>query len=166
MNLTIKNDNFRFSLRVAAIIYNKNMDKIFVEKNPKHDFYVFPGGRVETNEDTDYAIKRELKEELNIEEEMHLNFISENFIKFPNLNYHEVGFYYLIKIDEDKYGYNLDKEYESLDASDGIKSKFMWVDIKDIENFNIIPKHLKSKIKNKELKFNNNIEHFIYREYS
>lgn len=165
MNLTIKKDNFRFSLRVAAIIYNKNMDKIFIEKNSKHDFYVFPGGRVETNEDTDYAIRRELKEELNIEEEMHLNFISENFIKFSNLNYHEVTFYYLIKIDEDKYGYNLDKEYESFDSSDGIKSKFIWIDIKDIENFNIIPNHLKNKIKNKELKFNNKIEHFIYREY-
>ena len=32
MNLTIKNDNFRFSFRVTAIIYNKNMDKIFIEK--------------------------------------------------------------------------------------------------------------------------------------
>ena len=96
---------------------------------------------------------------------MHLNFISENFIKFSNLNYHEVTFYYLIKIDEDKYGYNLDKEYESLDSSDGIKFKFIWIDIKDIENFNIIPNHLKNKIKNKELKFNNKIEHFIYREY-
>lgn len=47
MNLTIKNDNFRFSFRVAAIIYNKNIDKIFIEKNSKHDFYVFSGGRVE-----------------------------------------------------------------------------------------------------------------------
>lgn len=78
---------------------------------------------------------------------MNLNFISENFIKFPNLNYHELAFYYLIKIDEEKYGYNLDKEYKLFDSSDEVKSKFIWIDIKDIENFNIIPNLLKNKIK-------------------
>ena len=43
-------------------------------------------------------MKRELVEELGINEDVILKYISENFVKFPNLKYHEIGFYYLVNI--------------------------------------------------------------------
>ena len=64
---------------------------------------MFPGGRVEIHEDTKTAIKRELKEELSIDEDLKLKYICESFIKFPKLNYHEIGFYYITIIDGKKY---------------------------------------------------------------
>ena len=105
MVITIKDENNRFGVRVSGIIYNKDKTKIFMQRQENHDFYMFPGGRVELHEDSLNAIKRELKEELNIDEDVKLSYIGESFIEFPNLKYHEISFFYKLMIDENKYKY-------------------------------------------------------------
>lgn len=60
MIITIKDDNNRFGVRVSGIIYNKDKTKIFMQRQGNHDFYMFPGGRIELHEDSLSAIKREL----------------------------------------------------------------------------------------------------------
>ena len=47
MVITIKDEESRFGVRVAAIIYNKDMNKVFMQRQGEHDYYMFPGGRVE-----------------------------------------------------------------------------------------------------------------------
>ncbi len=55
---------------VAAIIYNREKDKIYITKRPDHlhkgGFWEFPGGKVEQGEETEQAICRELFEEIDI----------------------------------------------------------------------------------------------------
>lgn len=59
---------------VAAVIHNNN--KILCVQRPENKLdyiskkYEFPGGKIEKNESLEDALKRELKEELNIEEEI------------------------------------------------------------------------------------------------
>jgi len=50
----------------GAIIYNSE-GKIFLMTSPKWKGYVIPGGKIESNESDIEALKREIKEELNIE---------------------------------------------------------------------------------------------------
>lgn len=57
---------------VVGVIYHKDdRNKVLLAQRQKHQSYAgyweFPGGKVEENEDINIAIKRELKEELNIE---------------------------------------------------------------------------------------------------
>lgn len=56
---------------VAAIIFNKERDEIFITKRHKDahkgGFWELPGGKVEVNETTEEAIIRELFEEIGIE---------------------------------------------------------------------------------------------------
>lgn len=157
MNITIKDENSRFGVRVCAIIYNKNMTKVYMQKQDNHDFYMFPGGRLEIGEDTLSAIKRELKEELDINSDVKLKYIAESFIKFPKLEYHEIGFYFTLKVDEKL----LEDNCRSKDKNDG-ESIFKWISIDELDNYNIIPKCMKEKIIEKNT--NTDIEHIAYKE--
>jgi len=161
MIITIKDEVSRFGVRVAAIIYNKDMTKVFLQRQKDHDFYMFPGGRLEINEDSETAIKRELMEELGIKEEVYLKYIAESFIKFPSKKYHEIGFYFIVKIDEDKYQYHMDNEYFSKDSENDGESYFRWFDIDKINDVKIMPEFLKSKLGDQS----NILEHIVYDEY-
>lgn len=162
MVITIKNDDSRFGVRVAGIIFNHDRTKIFMQKQEKHDFYMFPGGRLEVHEDIETAIKRELEEELAMKEEVTLKYLAESFIQFPNKRYHELGYYFVLAIDEKKYGYELEKQYHSLDEENDGKSLFEWIDLDQIQSINIMPNFMKDKITNIA---SDKLEHIIYREY-
>ena len=55
------------SVRVAAIIIENNELLMICHKKHNKEYYLLPGGRVEYMESLDIALKRELKEELNID---------------------------------------------------------------------------------------------------
>ena len=58
---------------VAAIIENNYGDILIAKRNSKKSqggLWEFPGGKIEKNESADDAIKREIKEELNIDIEI------------------------------------------------------------------------------------------------
>lgn len=141
------------------------MTKVFMQRQGDHDFYMFPGGRLEVHETAEIAILRELEEELGIQEEVKLKFISENFIQFPNLKYHEIGFYFVVKIDEDKYNYHSGIDYDSKDEMHDGKSKFEWIDIGDLDKYQITPSYMKEKLIDNNIYYNDNVEHLVYREY-
>ena len=132
MAITIKEDGVRFGVRVGAIIFNKDLTKIFMQRQKDKDYYMFPGGRLELLEDTETAMKRELQEELNIQEEVLLKIIAESFAQFSKGKYHELGYYFITKIDEDKYDYKDNKKYDSLDEVKDGKSEFRWINISEL----------------------------------
>ena len=56
---------------VAAIIRNPDRSKILIAQRQKGkhlaDYWEFPGGKLESNESPEFALQRELKEEINID---------------------------------------------------------------------------------------------------
>ena len=155
MVITIQEEGTRFGVRVGAIIYNEDKSKILLE-NQENKRYMFPGGRIDVHEDSKYSIERELKEELNLKADLNLKYIVEMFIKSPKTKYHEIGFYFITQINENK----IPNNFKSLDGD----SHFIWVRIKDLENYNILAKPIKEKIQKNEIT-NNTLEHLVYREY-
>ena len=155
MVITIKEDGMRFGARAGAIIYNEDKTKVLLE-NQDNERYMFPGGRIDVHEDSEAAIVRELKEELNLETDLKLKYIVEMFLDSSKTKYHEIGFYYLstIKESEDK------NNFKSLDG-DGI---FEWTSVSDLENHKILAKPIKDKIVKNEIE-NDDLEHLVYRGY-
>ena len=155
MVITMQEEGTRFNARVGAIIYNEDKTKILIEN--QHDKrYMFPGGRIDVHEDSKTSIERELIEELNLKVDLNLKYIVEMFIKSPKTKYHEIGFYFVTKINEDL----IENNFKSLDGD----SYFIWVPIKELDKYNMLTKPIQDKIVNNEIN-DNNIEHLVYREY-
>ena len=154
MMISIEEDEARFSGRAGAIIYNEDKTKILLENQGR--FYRFPGVRIDVHEDSQKAIKRELKEELNISAELKLKYIVELFLNSLKIKYHEIGFYFITQINEE----TILNNSKSLDGD----SEFEWVLISDLENYNIIAKPIKEKVISKKI-LTDDLEHIIYREY-
>lgn len=155
MVITIKEEGMRFGVRAGAIIYNEDKTKILME-NQDNGRYIFPGGRIDIHEDSEDAIARELKEELDLEANLKLKYIVEMFLNSSNVKYHEIGFYYLSTINENEISNN----FKSLDG-DGV---FEWIAISDLENYKILAKPIKDKIIKNEI-VDCSLEHIIYSEY-
>ena len=155
MIITMTEEGIRFGGRVGAIIFNENKTKILLE-NQNDKLYMFPGGRIDVHEDSQNAIERELKEELNITADLKLKYIVEMFLKSPRTKYHEIGFYFITQIDEKV----IQSNFKSLDGD----SNFVWVPIEKLEQYNVLAKPIKDKVFNHEIS-DDVLEHIIYREY-
>ena len=155
MIITMQEEGTRFNARVGAIIYNQDKTKILIE-NQKDKRYMFPGGRIDVHENSKTSIERELIEELNLKTELNLKYIVEMFIKSPKTKYHEIGFYFVTKINETQ----IKNNFKSLDGD----SYFMWIPVKELDKYNMLAKPIQDKVINKEI-IDNNLEHIVYREY-
>lgn len=149
MDIAINKENDRFICRVSAIILNKNNNKILIHRKINMNYYMLPGGKVKINESSVEAMRRELSEELNItNEKLTLKSINEGFISNGETNWHEIGFYYLLTIDEKKYHLDNNEEFSGQEADYLL---YKWVDISSLSTVNINPKNINVLITSKEL---------------
>ena len=122
-----------------AIKDNKLLVSEGFDNVKKQTFYRCLGGGIEFLEKSTDALKREFKEEINIDIVIK-DFlgISENIFTYEGKTAHELGFYYNINI--------LDKDYkeEYVVTDDNGESKAVWIDINEFKNGNKIlyPKEL------------------------
>ena len=145
MDIKIYNDDLKFKFRVSGIIiYNK---KVLVNQYGKKA-YCLPGGYVQIGENSECAIVRELKEETNLDFEI-INFcgISENF--FTNQRgqkTHEIDFYYYLKLKNNEDYKNLKMNRIEKGEYSDIKQHFKWIDIKKLEQYDLLPTVIKDVI--------------------
>ena len=116
-----------------AIKDNKLLVSEGFDNVKKQTFYRCLGGGIEFLEKSTDALKREFKEEINIDIVIK-DFlgISENIFTYEGKNAHELVFYYNINI--------LDKDYkeEYVVTHDNGESKAVWIDINQFKNGNKI----------------------------
>ncbi|MEO0927858.1 MAG: NUDIX hydrolase [Cyanobacteria bacterium J06643_13] len=97
--ITFDRGRNRFNYRVAGIALDNN--RVLLHTNEKDDFWSFPGGRVEMGEASEFALVREMQEELNVDIEIiRPLWIVEDFFDYAWQNYHEICFYYLMQFPE------------------------------------------------------------------
>ncbi len=140
MDLTIKLDDAVFNYRIGLMI--QKGDSILVEVNPEIDFVVIPGGRVKVLENTLDTLKREVKEEMNIDvldSEVKMKAFIENFFEMNNKKYHELFILYKMNIDED------DKRFtQNMINHDSEANYYKWVKIEDLDKVNLLPKSIRT----------------------
>lgn len=150
----IKIDNLsgNFKFRVNGILMHD--EEILVVKMDNNPFYCLPGGHVKLGEDSKSAVIREIKEETGYDS--HINKLvttTENFFVRKNgKKIHELGFYYLLHLDDKEEVHN--KEYETTEENEEkINLHFKWVPINELKNIDFKPQEVKEKLENGNIDF-------------
>lgn len=153
-NNDIKIDNLteNFKFRVNGILMHN--DEVLVVKMDNNPFYCLPGGHVKIGEDSKSAVIREIKEETGYNS--HVNKLittTENFfVRKSGKKIHELGFYYLLNLDE-KEEINK-KEYEATEENEEkINLHFKWIPIDELKDVEFKPQELKEKLEKKDINF-------------
>jgi ADP-ribose pyrophosphatase YjhB (NUDIX family) len=144
MDITFKTDEGRFNYRVCAIMINEN--RLLAMHDERSPYFYLPGGRVNLNETAEYAVLREVKEELAIDAEIvrPLWFNQSFFIEeVNNERYHELCLYFLVDISKTNL---LDKGEKFSIAEGKHKHIFEWLAFKNLKSEYLYPLFIKDKI--------------------
>lgn len=102
MDLAFINQENKLNIRCAALIMHKNKLLVINDNHAQYDYLI--GGRIHWFETSQQAIEREIEEELDEQVIVErLVFTYESFFFEPTLkqNYHELGYVYLVSLNED-----------------------------------------------------------------
>ncbi len=157
-SIKIKTDDYNFKFRVSGLIIKDN--KLLLVDMDDSGFLCLPGGYVELGETTEVAVKRELLEEVGKKFDIseYLGVVENYFINKYSKKIHEISFYYLMTPIEN-IGTNNFTIVEN-DKGHKIKLDFKWIDLKEINNYDIRPSFIKQILNKENLKFN----HLIFNE--
>lgn len=136
LDIILDNDK-RFIARCAAVIYNKDKTKVLMFSFK--DYYMLPGGRIEFNETSLDAIKREIKEETGYDLKLTFQGVQENFLSKDNKDIMQYVFLY-----ESIY----DGDTSSFANKDNDSQTFTFIDINKFDEYNIVPRSNVDIIKN------------------
>ena len=101
MDISYISGQEKFNYRVCAIILSE--DRILAMHDERSPYYYLPGGRVRMGETAEYAVVREVEEELNIKAKivrplwLNQGFFTEDV---DGLRYHELCLYFLMDVSE------------------------------------------------------------------
>lgn len=145
----------KFTIRVYGVLVNNNHEVLLVhERMPTMEFTKFPGGGLEFGEGTLECIKREFKEETNIDVEVIRHLYTTDFFQQSAFRKTDqlMAIYYLLKPLSDCQ--NLPIDEIQVEIGGRIEYlRFFWVDIKELKESMVdfpIDKILISKINNHE----------------
>ena len=144
MDIKYKNNKFQFIYRTSAIIYNSDKSRILLFYGDDRDYYMLPGGKVQELEQSENAIKREIKEELGYDNlEYNLIGVSEEILEDKRLNVHQITLIY-----ESLYNGEIsDESFKSIET-DWIN--FKWIKISELKKYKIHPKNIDVMLNNEE----------------
>ena len=138
MDIKFEKDDYKFNVRSSCIMKDKKHEKVlltYMRAIKDHNAFLLPGGRLEILENSEEGILREIKEEVGLNLDYKLVSIEENIVK--DTKFHMIEFIFYTEIDNFEMLTNLDDGWD----------KFEMVEIKDIDNYDIRPKSVKSLIK-------------------
>jgi 8-oxo-dGTP pyrophosphatase MutT (NUDIX family) len=128
-------DDVHFNFRTSAIVISHDEKRILMTTKKDMNYYTLPGGRVQGGEDTSEAIRRRFKEELGIDIEVTaLKLIIESFFKLKGKDYHELQYFYVIKVLDEKYE-GMTEQFEG-QVEDNI---YEWINIDDLDTITYRP---------------------------
>lgn len=91
--------NHRFNFRVVGVAIHD--DRVLLHQAEGDSFWSLPGGRVEFGEAAEQTLRREMREELDVDVEVvRLLWLVENFFVYDGKNYHELSPYFLMRLPE------------------------------------------------------------------
>lgn len=157
-DVRIENENYKFHLRVAAVITND--ERYLIEKIEGYDYYILPGGHVHLGENGIDAIKREVKEEVCCEmKEAKIFCFHENFFNRKGKKEHWAELYFKV-ITNEQLPSNDWAQKENDNGQEKILH-FKWVTLDELKNIDLKPSVIKKLLINNKI---NEISYLIDEE--
>lgn len=134
-----------FSFRVAGLILRDG--HVLVQQIPGEDFWAMPGGRAEIGETSGETIVREMQEELGCRVSVdRLLWSVENFFGDAEYRYHELGFYYLLKLEDEFPFHPEDIVHTVLDGPTAVQFRWLPATTEAFEANRVFPLFLREGI--------------------
>lgn len=150
MDVSFKNESDCFKLRVTGIVMNG--DSVLLDEHSVDNKYRLPGGRVNLNESSEDAIRRELEEEVGVKFDIDsfVGITEEFYVNYVGLKTHCINLYYKAKFSNPEEVNKI--EFDRLEDDHGVPVQhgFKWVKLSDLESINLVPERIKKCIINNE----------------
>lgn len=136
-----------FNFRIAGIAIDNN--HILLHRAVGEAFWTCPGGRAEIGETTSQTLIREIKEELNEDVEViRLLWVVENFFEYAQKDYHEIAFYFLMKLPERSPYLVQEKSFLSVEENTALEFKWFPIDSDVLAGLPLLPSFLQQSLNN------------------
>lgn len=130
-----------FNFRAAAVIVADG--RVLLHRAEVEDFWSLPGGRVEILEDSREALRREMLEELAEEVEVgRLVWVGENFFRFFEVDFHEMGMYFEVTLPAASALRARTNEWWA-EEDNGVRICFKWFAVPEAPDLPIVPGFLR-----------------------
>jgi ADP-ribose pyrophosphatase YjhB (NUDIX family) len=145
--ITFNQGNECFNFRIAGIAIDNN--HILLHRAAGETFWTCPGGRAEIGETTSQTLIREIKEELNEDiEVVRLLWVVENFFEYAQKDYHEIAFYFLMKLPERSPYLVKEKSFSSVEENTALEFKWFPIDSDVLTGLPLLPSFLQQSVSN------------------
>jgi len=149
-------ESMRFNFRSAGFVVLDG--RVLFQRFSDRKWWFLPGGRVEMQEDSHAAVARELAEQYGWRvKDKKLKLVVENFFRLDGRDFHEIGMYYLIGL-EDRVQ-PVDGEFACKEGN--LVSK--WIGIGGLERHHILPPFLRDAALFEEILSSDTVKHLICR---
>lgn len=140
-------DGVFFMYRVAAVCIVD--DRVLLCREPFLPFWYLPGGRVQTNENSLDALRREFLEEVGVEPEVgRLIFVVDNIFSQDNRTIQEVGLYFEVTLPAGGEPLAWSEPHRRPDDAAGLMHEFAWFSLSGIEAVDVRPPFLREHLAN------------------
>lgn len=143
MDVVFKTEQAVFNYRVVGVLIQNG--HVLIHRAANDSTWSLPGGRVAIAEDSKASLKREFREELDINIKIdRLLWVVENFFTYEDRQFHEIGFYYSIELDGNTMGLG----QQPFHGVEGERLIYQWMPIELLENVPLYPEFLRTALKN------------------
>lgn len=142
--ITFERENSQFNFRVAGLLFHNG--RLLLHTTKQDNFWNLPGGRVEFHESSEQALVREMQEELGLAVHVdRLVYLDEAFFEYDSKQYHEIGFYYLVSLEDAEHDY-FQREEPFVGLEDDGRLIFQWFSEQEISDLEVYPEILRTRL--------------------
>lgn len=145
MDINLKLGNVDFCCRCCAVIMNDN--RILFQKRVKDKYWALPGGKIAVLETTKETIKRELKEELGVDDIIvkELLSVTENFFEWKGTKVHQYVFIHEVILNDTRYN-GKEGIFKGIEKDKDIV--YTWIRKENLVNSLIKPDYVREQLLN------------------
>ncbi|WP_409250740.1 NUDIX hydrolase [Bacillus sp. SCS-153A] len=141
MDVVFNTEKAVFNYRVAGIWVENG--HVLLHRAVDDNHWSLPGGRVVISEDSKSSLRREFLEELNVNIIIdRLVWLVENFFNYNETDFHEIGFYYLVKSVDHSFKFDENPFY----GVEGERLVYKWTAISELSNVQLYPEFLRTAL--------------------
>ena len=153
--ITFTREGVRFNHRVAGVAIADG--RVLLHQFDGEDFWALPGGRAELLEPATETLRREMREELDIQVDViRLLWVVENFFEYDKLRFHELGLYFLMQVPID--WHLRTSQMPFLGYEGHLRLTFQWFPLDDLDQMRVYPSFLTQRLRD----LPSTVEHVVH----